>query len=254
MASESIPSSGTAASAPWITTVLWIAWAGMLLGGFIVGPLDESGTTRIALWQRMGSSLTLVVAGAVFAITSSGTSISVFATCVAIGMALGFIGDLSNADLLPISNPILGGIVAFGIGHVFYIAGQLAVRAPCRLNDQRTLLVAIALWLAIGAVAWFFVVYLSPKQSILNIAALPYSLLLAGTTGCATGLALQDRRFTGLALGAALFLFSDLVLAWRIFRGPFPHAGDLVWLTYGPGQMLIVYSIVAARKIARVAT
>jgi hypothetical protein len=52
-----------------------------------------------------------------------------------------------------------------------------------------------------------------------------------------------------LALGATLFLVSDLILAWEIFRGSFSHSGDCVWLTYGPGQMFIVYSVPAAIRI-----
>jgi hypothetical protein len=44
-------------------------------------------------------------------------------------------------------------------------------------------------------------------------------------------------------LGGALFLISDLILAFRLFHGSFYMAGDAVWLTYGPGQMLIVFSI-----------
>ena len=56
-----------------------------------------------------------------------------------------------------------------------------------------------------------------------------------------------DRRFVPLALGGALFLLSDLILAGDMFSGLyFPLIGDVIWLTYGPAQMLIVYSIGAA--------
>ena len=81
--------------------------------------------------------------------------------------------------------------------------------------------------------------------------ALPYSLLLATTAGIATYLALEDRRFSLLAVGAVLFLVSDLILAFRLFHGEFALATHAVWLTYGPGQMLIVYSIgtAAARRV-----
>lgn len=50
-----------------------------------------------------------------------------------------------------------------------------------------------------------------------------------------------------LALGGALFLLSDLILAGDMFSDLFFRLiGDVVWLTYGPGQMLIVYSVGAA--------
>ena len=46
------------------------------------------------------------------------------------------------------------------------------------------------------------------------------------------------------ALGAALFLLSDLLLAAQLFNGvKFRLIGDVVWMLYGPAQMLIVYSI-----------
>jgi hypothetical protein len=47
-----------------------------------------------------------------------------------------------------------------------------------------------------------------------------------------------------LALGAILFLMSDLILAGALFNDlHWPLHHDIVWLTYGTGQMLIVYSI-----------
>ena len=82
---------------------------------------------------------------------------------------------------------------------------------------------------------------------------LPYALLLATTAGVATGLALQAPSFWPLALGAALFLFSDTLIGGNWFNNlDFPLVHDLIWLTYGPGQMLIVYSVgVAAGFVNR---
>ena len=74
---------------------------------------------------------------------------------------------------------------------------------------------------------------------------------MAGTAGIASGLAVQDRRLLSLAFGGALFLASDLILACGLFRGSFPHQTEAVWLTYGPGQMLIVFSTLAAAAVLR---
>ena len=75
--------------------------------------------------------------------------------------------------------------------------------------------------------------------------ALPYALLLASTAAAATSLALVDTRFLLLALGSILFLLSDLILAAQLFNGlKFASIGDVVWLTYGPGQMLIVFGLI----------
>ena len=122
------------------------------------------------------------------------------------------------------------------------------------LGDPRRW-IALAVWLLIGLVGWYFVVYRGAGATgegvtIIHWIALPYALLLATTAGVATGLALADSGFLLLALGAALFLLSDLILAGDMFSGlSFPLIGDVIWLTYGPAQMLIVYS--AATVLAR---
>jgi len=50
-----------------------------------------------------------------------------------------------------------------------------------------------------------------------------------------------------VAIGGALFLASDMLLASRLFRGThFPQIGDVLWLTYIGGQALIVGGMVMA--------
>jgi hypothetical protein len=92
------------------------------------------------------------------------------------------------------------------------------------------------------------VVFRGGKDAMmLRCAGLPYALLLATTAGVALGLAIQTPVYLPLALGATLFLLSDLLVAGEQFgRMRFPHIGDAVWLTYGPAQMLIVYAVNSA--------
>lgn len=155
-------------------------------------------------------------------------------------MTLGFVGDLWLAGVLPFGRSIIGGIVAFGIGHIFYISAIIT------FGNQHDLGVrwgALIVWLLIGLIGWYFVVFRGQEATTLHWAALPYALLLASTAGFATSLALQSSYFIPMALGAALFLLSDLILAGELFSGlQFPLIGDLIWLTYGPGQALIVYT------------
>src|SRR5512141_914795 len=97
---------------------------------------------------------------------------------------------------------------------------------------------ALGAWLLIGALLWYGVVWRGArgKPSALHLASLPYALLLATTVGFATSLAVQASIFIPLALGAALFLFSDLLVAAARFNNTFfPLIGDVIWLTYGPG-------------------
>ncbi len=237
---------------PPLLLILLIAWAALLFGGFIFGKPQagrQSGDRdgRMPTWTRMASSAVLVVAGWSWAALARGSGAATFALLIAVGMTLGFLGDLFMAKLLPVSPHVLWGIGAFGLGHVAYIAAILGYGSAHGLDAAGPRFGAWLVWLLIGAVAWYFVVFRGQKPTALHWAALPYSLLLASTAGFATGLALQDPAFVPLAIGAVLFLISDLILAAQLFAGRrFRLIDDVVWLTYGPGQMLIVYSVGAA--------
>jgi uncharacterized membrane protein YhhN len=236
---------------PALFAVLWFAWAALLAAAMILGiQLDHS--SAAATCARMGSSLVLVAAGwlafALFRRTGAGR----FALLIALGMTLGAIGDFFNAGLLgfvPLPDPVLGGIAAFGLGHVAYIAGCLEFMQRAQIKAAATRLAGLAAWEIVGLVGWYFVAFRGSEARDLVWPGLPYTLLLAGTAGVASGLAMADRRLLPLAAGAALFFVSDLILAWGLFRGGVPHQTEAVWLTYGPGQMLIVFSTLAAARV-----
>lgn len=207
----------------------------------------------------MGSSAALVLAAwAWFALARSRTAAAGdtgdpdrtapdFPLLVALGMTAGFAGDLILAGLLPGGENVLAGIAAFGIGHVLYITAIMRWAGRRGYDDPRIRWTSFAAWWVIGAAAWYLVVFRGQEATVLHWAALPYALLLAGTCGAATGLAAQVRAFVPMAVGAALFLASDLILAAQLFNDvDFRLIGDVIWLTYGPGQMLIVYANAAA--------
>jgi hypothetical protein len=231
---------------PWLLTLLAL-WALLLFGGFALGKPNAAGTRRMPRWTRMASSLTLVIAAWDWYSLARGGGAESFALLIAIGMTLGFLGDLFMADLIPVSEPVMGGIGSFGLGHIAYIAAFLLFGNAHGLDAPGPRWGALAFWLLAGAVGWYLIVFRGQKATFLHKAALPYALLLASTAGFATGLALQAPAFIPLAVGAALFLLSDLILATELFNDArFPLINDIVWLTYGPAQMLIVYSIGSA--------
>lgn len=230
----------------WLLALL-VIWAALLFGGFSFGKLDSLRTRRMPAWTRMASSLTLVAAAWSGFFFNRNSAIESFAFLIAVGMTLGFIGDLFMAELIPVGNPVMGGIGAFGLGHIAYIIAFFAFGDRNGLNDPGARWGAWIVWLLIGVIGWYIVVYRGQKATPLHYAALPYALLLASTAGFATGLALQNSLFIPLALGAALFLLSDLILAAQLFNNlRFYLISDVVWLTYGPAQMLIVYSVGSA--------
>ncbi len=235
----------------WLVILLLI-WAALLFGGFSFGKLSPDGSHRIPRWARMASSFTLVIAGWSLylwfnhlAVSSDGSTtgdpVVRLHLLLAVGMTFGFIGDLFMARLIIRNdNHVLGGIGSFGLGHIAYIAGMVQYIQTTAVDTR---LLPLMLWLLVGVIGWTGVVFYRQARTVMHYAALPYTLLLATTAGVAAMLAFALPQFVGIAIGAALFLLSDLVLAAELFRKlHFRSIGDVVWLTYGPGQMLIVYS------------
>ncbi|HEU0025886.1 MAG TPA: lysoplasmalogenase family protein [Ktedonobacterales bacterium] len=223
---------------------LFALWAALLFGGFILGRPSADGGRRMPTWARMASSATLVlIAWLEFALTRQ-TSVAGYALFIAAGMSLDFLGDLFLAGVIAIPQPVLGGIAAFGLGHVAYLLAIIRLADLYGLNAQAPRWGMLALWLLIGLVGWYALVMRGQRPTMLHWAALPYALLLAGVAGLFTGVALQSPALVPAALGAILFLVSDLILASQLFaKRMFPLIGDLIWLTYGPGQALIVASV-----------
>ncbi len=233
----------------WLLLILLLSWALLLFGGFVFGHPHGEPPRRMPLRTRMASSLVLVVAAWLWAYAAQGTAAQGFARWLALGMTFGLLGDLAMAGLLPLGERVLGGIAMFGLGHICYLAGMWQWGNQQGLDQPAARWGALAVWLLIGLVGWYVLVFRGQQATVLHWAALPYALLLASTAGLASGLGLQSPHFIGLAIGAALFLLSDLLLAGNLFSGlRFALLDDVVWLTYGPGQMLIVYAIGSALR------
>jgi len=227
----------------WMLGLLGL-WAALLFGSFIFGKENSDHSHRIPRRARIASSFTLVIAAWSWWLFARESGVGQLALWIAVGMTLGFIGDLFMAQLIPVKDYVLGGIASFGLGHIAYIAGLVAYGNQTGLDEPTKRWGGLIFWLIIAAIAWYIVVFRGREHTVLHYAALPYSLLLASTVGFATGLALQHGTFITLAVGAALFLLSDLILAAQLFNKlHFRLIGDVVWLTYGPGQMLIVFCV-----------
>ena len=227
----------------WMTA-LWLLWAALLFGGFI---FDGGIERRMPAWTRMGSSFTLVLAAFSWFFISHAAGLERYALLLALGMTAGLLGDLWLAGWLGGRRNVLGGMAAFGLGHILYIAAIWGYGDGQGLDTAVVRWAALFLWWFVALAGWYTIVFRGARPTKLHWAALPYALLLATTAGAASGLAWQAPIFLPLALGAALFLLSDLILAGQLFGGlDFPLIGDVKWLLYGPGQMLIVYSVASA--------
>jgi uncharacterized membrane protein YhhN len=144
-------------------------------------------------------------------------------------MALGSIGDM----VLEVN--FTGGAAAFFAGHIAAIALYLRHRrAELSAPDK---VVAIALVLGIPALSYA----LTGKSDVAG-----YALLLGGM---ATAAFASDFPRNRVALGAAMFAVSDLLIFARmgpLADSPVPHL--LVWPLYYFGQFLITVGVIGALR------
>ena len=239
---------------PWQQALLLgllVLWAIFLFGGFLFGKRNAEGTRRMPTYAH--ASLTLVVAAWFWYAFTRETSVSGYALLIAVGMTLGFLGDLFLAPVFPIAQPVLAGIAAFGLGHVAYLVALVTFANARGLNAPGPRWIALAIWLLIGAAGWYLVVFRGRKPPSSTGPRYPTHYYLRASRAWRQDWRCNPRSSSHWRVGAALFLLSDLILAGELFAGlSFPLIGDVIWLTYGPAQALIVYSVASALRVAGV--
>ena len=85
---------------------------------------------------RMASSLSLVVAAWAWYADAYNSRVSPFSLLIAIGMTLGFVGDLFMAELLAVEPHVLAGMASFAAGHIAYIAALIYLGSCAGLCAQ----------------------------------------------------------------------------------------------------------------------
>lgn len=236
-------------AARWLLVALLAVWAGLLIGGLLLGKPDAGRRNRLPRPLRMALSVTLLVAALIWwQAGTAGTPLDRFGLWIVVGMAFGLLGDIFMAGLIvPKPKNVIFGILAFGAGHILYLLAFRQAATVLGLNSGPVWLWSWVLYLAAAALLWLLLVREPSRGPVLNYSTLGYSLVLAVMAGAAMALALQDAAFVLLAVGGLLFMASDLVLGSELMRRThFPSIGDVIWTTYTVAQMLIVYSSAAA--------
>lgn len=226
---------------------LWIGWLLTLLASFAAGWTRERWWDGARLDLRMVSCLLLAVAAWLAWHAMRRSPFGPALLLVAVGMTLGFYGDSHVGDRFwwpPFPHKIVGGIVFYGLGHLAYVAACVSVRRCAGLQGGRRWWLPILAWQLVALVAWAAVALTSDKEPGLRVPTLLYTLLVAATPGFSTALAVQRPAFRAMAVGGALFLVSDILLAWQLFHNSFDGIDELTWLNYGGGEMLIVYGAI----------
>ncbi|RDE11375.1 MAG: hypothetical protein C4K48_11835 [Candidatus Thorarchaeota archaeon] len=172
-----------------------------------------------------------------------------YALLLFFAMVCGTIGDFLMAGIIYITpEPLINGILLFGIGHVFYLMG-LRNRSPLLLRKRDsggTKLIArnLIIWIVcvVIVLAIFYFTVFNSAMLILSIGALGYGILLV--TVLAFAITKWASKFSlplriALVLGFFLFLFSDWLIAYHEFTDPAFLSGAYVGITYAIGQLLI---------------
>jgi len=223
---------------------LWLGWLTLLLASFVAGATTGFWWHNAKLDLRMVSCLLLAIAAwtAWWKLRRAAAGSAML--LIAVGMTLGFYGDSHVGDRLwwpPFPQKIVGGIVFYGLGHLAYVAACVAIRRQEGLTGGSRWWLPVLAWQLIALLAWAAVALSTDREAALRVPTLLYTLLVAATPGFATALARQRPIFRGMALGGAMFLASDILLAWQLFHNSFAGIDELTWINYGGGEMLIVY-------------
>lgn len=141
-------------------------------------------------------------------------------------IGLSWIGD-SAATFLPFAPTVPMMLLFFGLAHLIYM--WLFAR-PLSIRRQ------LPWWTLIYAVWWIgLLIVLWPSLGALTFAVAAYGLVLGGTA------TLAARCHPLIAIGGAVFLTSDSILAFRLFTPDLmpDWTSPAVMFTYSAGQGLI---------------
>jgi uncharacterized membrane protein YhhN len=154
-----------------------------------------------------------------------------------VALAFGLLGDIALlSDTVP---RFPAGLAAFFVGHLAYVVAFLAAPGSAFGNLQ-----GLAAGLVLAAA-------LSFTREVLPRVNREHGLALAVPVAAYTtviGAMLFVAFTTGLwlvALGAAIFVASDSILARDRFVAPLPHGHLMVMVTYHLGQALIVAGLLS---------
>ena len=168
-------------------------------------------------------------------------------------MTCGTLADIYGAfKAIRFTEPLAMIIPLFALGHVGYVCGTLTLARHLELTGHpkwmKVLVSSVAVYFLVGLGLWAALVYPSDDLTSMHVPTAVYTIFLAAAAAVMASVACLDKRFLAMGIGGALFLISDGFLAVRLFQDNWRGIGDLCWITYGIGQMLIVYGAMAVGR------
>jgi len=187
---------------------------------------------------RVGAKLAASAAFLVVAASVSGGD--AFGRWIVAGLVCGAVGD---AFLLGRGRRMfLGGLVAFLLGHLAYVAGLALLVPPTRWPGAAGAYAALPVAAGLAVLAWLW-----PRLGRLRGPVIAYvaaiAAMVVGALAALRAGALPAPQRTWLGAGAALFFVSDLAVARDQFVAR--AVANRMWglPAYYAGQLLIAWSI-----------
>jgi uncharacterized membrane protein YhhN len=208
----------------------FVAAAVFAVGDWVA--VAHRGTT--AAWQRLEfvckpATLTALVVAAATLDPAAGSDAR--RNWFVAALVFSLLGDVLL--MLP-EEQFLGGLVAFLLGHLCYIAGFWADGPSAIAFVASAVIVAVA----IGLVARRILPAVRSSEPALTGPVAGYIVVI--------GVMVASAIATGNPLagvGAVLFAGSDSMIAWNRNVAEFPHSGVWIMVTYHLGQGLLVASL-----------
>ena len=168
---------------PSIATIGLISIPVLLIIAFVFGKYNPERTRRTLKPLRMSTSCVAVLIALV--VWASNTRLAGAAPWFFSGMLFGFFGDLILADVIPLPKRMISGIIAFGIGHFFYIIGFINVAAILGLSNPITGSLFWVVYVLASSFLWVVFINNPAKSRTLNIGSLVYAWLISVMAGAA---------------------------------------------------------------------
>jgi uncharacterized membrane protein YhhN len=151
--------------------------------------------------------------------------------------ALGFLFSAAGDVLLELDGLFVGGMAAFGLAHVCYMAAFVGIIRRDGVNKHAWPLAALVLVISAGLGMW-----LAPGMAQLAGPALAYQAIISAMVVSA----ILSKAPLAARVGAVIFMLSDTLIAVGIFRDIDVLPGS-VWITYAAAQIMLAWGFVKAR-------
>jgi YhhN family len=234
-------------------SILWLLWFVLLPGTFVAVVVTGDGSWSRFWWL---SSAVLAASAWINWLLYRRNRLGLFSGLIALGMTFGLLADVYGAfKVIRFTEPLAMIVPLFALGHVGYIGGMMVLASRLELARHprwiKTLASVVVVYSLIGIGLWVVLVYPSEDLPTMHGPTGVYTMFLAIAAAVMAAVAWLDKRFWAMGLGGLLFLISDGFLAVRLFQDNWHGIGDFCWITYGIGQMLIVYGAIAGSRVGR---